>query len=49
VTHAYLTLTPGEPGKRWRTSFRVEDGKVVEHWDVVQEIPATSANSNTMF
>jgi predicted SnoaL-like aldol condensation-catalyzing enzyme len=49
VTHSHLALEPGTPGQALTDFFRLENGKVVEHWDVIQEIPETSANSNGMF
>lgn len=49
ILHVRNTPAPGAPGKAIVDIFRLEDGKVVEHWDVIQEIPDNPANDNTMF
>lgn len=49
ATHSHLILEPGEAGRALADFFRLEDGKVVEHWDVIQDVPTASANDNGMF
>jgi len=49
VLHVHSTRGDDTPGRAIVDIFRIENGKVVEHWDVIQDIPAKPANQNTMF
>ena len=49
VLHVHSVREPGQRGRAIVDIFKVENGKIVEHWDVVQDVPEKSANDNTMF
>jgi predicted SnoaL-like aldol condensation-catalyzing enzyme len=49
VLHVHSTRGDDTPGRAIVDIFRIENGKVVEHWDVIQDIPAQAANANSMF
>lgn len=49
VTHQHVTRWPGDTGFAVVDIFRLKDGRIVEHWDVLQEIPEKPVNPNSMF
>jgi len=49
VLHYNLKMSPDDLGHAVVDIFRVEDGRIVEHWDVMQPVPADSNNDNGMF
>jgi predicted SnoaL-like aldol condensation-catalyzing enzyme len=49
VIHSHQKRNPKDRGDAVVDIFRVQDGKLVEHWDVIQPVPANSANRNSMF
>ncbi|NNP72925.1 polyketide cyclase [Acinetobacter defluvii] len=49
VLHVHSSQNAQDRGEAIVDIFRVENGKIVEHWDVQQAVPEQSANRNTMF
>jgi predicted SnoaL-like aldol condensation-catalyzing enzyme len=47
--HVESLGSQGEPSFAVVDIFRVMDGKIVEHWDVMQQVAEKTANGNTMF
>ncbi len=49
ILHVHSVRQPGTRGRAIVDIFKLKDKKIVEHWDVVQDIPEKSANNNSMF
>ncbi len=49
VVHSHSKGSPEDRGKAVIDIFRIKNQKIVEHWDVMQEIPEKLADANTMF
>lgn len=49
AVHSNVVMTPGEKGVAVVHLFRFRDGKIVEMWDVGQQVPLDSPNTDGMF
>jgi predicted SnoaL-like aldol condensation-catalyzing enzyme len=49
ILHVHGIPAPGARGLAIVDIFRVDGERIVEHWDVIQEIPEQAANANGMF
>ena len=43
---SHVFRSPDDTGRMFADIWRVKDGRIVEHWDVIQPFPASKANHN---
>jgi predicted SnoaL-like aldol condensation-catalyzing enzyme len=49
MAHVHVIFEPGTPGLAAVDIFRIENGRIVEHWDVAQPVNTEPKNANGMF
>jgi predicted SnoaL-like aldol condensation-catalyzing enzyme len=49
IVHSHSITDPAKPGRAIADFYRMKDGLIEEHWDVIQDIPDHSVNENGMF
>jgi predicted SnoaL-like aldol condensation-catalyzing enzyme len=49
AVHGHATEAGPERGTVIVDIYRLENGKLAEHWDVLQQVPQKTANNNSMF
>jgi predicted SnoaL-like aldol condensation-catalyzing enzyme len=49
IAHVHVIINPGDAGLAVVDIFRIENGRIAEHWDAAQPVPQHSENSNGMF
>jgi predicted SnoaL-like aldol condensation-catalyzing enzyme len=49
AVHVHSIPAPGERGFAIIDILRLENGKIVEHWDVIQPVPENPVNPKAMF
>ena len=49
AVHVHSRSNDSDRGRAIVDIFRVENGKIIEHWDVIQPVPENAQNNNTLF
>ncbi|HRJ40386.1 MAG: ester cyclase [Caldilineaceae bacterium] len=49
AAHVLIKMVPESHGLAGVEIYRLQEGRIVEHWNVLQPVPETAANDNTMF